>query len=179
MSRRFTDLSDPEWQRLFQDLRSSWFRLETLQAYDVEYEAEEFQAFLRTGRADQEPQDWQRMIAAHTRAGRHLQRVHVVQEPLTDYLRYEFTAYEHNARAGEEIRIIPVQNHQWPAGLPEQHDFWLFDDRDAWDMQYDPTGRFLGAKQSDRAEEIEQRRRWRDTALAQSMPLADYIRRAA
>ena len=42
------------------------------------------------------------MLAANHRAGRVQQRVHVVAEPLTAYLRYELTwQYGPNAAAGE------------------------------------------------------------------------------
>lgn len=35
--------------------------------------------------------------------------MHVVTEPLSDYVRYEIAAYEHDQRAGEEVRLIPNQ----------------------------------------------------------------------
>ena len=43
----FTDLDDPDWLGLFEHIESSWFRLETLQAYSVDYERDEFDQFLR------------------------------------------------------------------------------------------------------------------------------------
>ena len=36
-----------------------------------------------------------------------MQRVHVVSEPLTDYLRFEITGYRLNVEAGEDVRILP------------------------------------------------------------------------
>jgi hypothetical protein len=179
VTRRITDLNDPDWQGLFTGLRSSWFRLETLQQYEVDYESDEYREFLQTGRLDREPGPWQQMISEHTRAGRKLQRVHVVQEPLTDYVRYEFAAYEHNQRAGEEIRLIPTPEEVWPHDLPRGQDFWLFDDADAWAMVYDEAGRFIAAEQVTAPEDIERCRRWRDVALRLSIPLADYTSRAA
>lgn len=179
MTARITDLDDPRWQRLFTGLRSSWFRLETLQRYEVAYESMEYQQFLQTGRLVGGSVDWQHMITAHTNAGRKLQRVHVVEEPLTDYLRYEFASYERNARAGEEIRLIPTQPGSWPTGLPQRQDFWLFDDSDAWAMTYDPTGWFIAAEQITQPDEIAGCRQLREIALTQSIPLADYTHRAA
>jgi hypothetical protein len=171
---RVTDLNDPTWQQLFTGLQSSWFRLETLQQYDVDYESTEFQDFLRSGVLDREPGEWQNMISQHVQQGRRLQRVHVVTEPLSDYVRYEIAAYEHNQRAGEEIRLIPTQGASWPKGLPRDHDYWLFDDRDAWQMVYDPSGRFIAAERVTDPAAIERCRRWRDSALDQSIPLDDY-----
>ena len=65
MTDRVTDLNDPTWQQLFTGLQSSWFRLETLQQYDVDYESTEFQDFLRSGVLDREPGEWQNMISHH------------------------------------------------------------------------------------------------------------------
>ncbi|MGH3937593.1 MAG: DUF6879 family protein [Pseudonocardiaceae bacterium] len=63
------------------------------------------------------------MIDANARAGKAVQRVQVVLEPLTDYLRFELTwGYEPNVAAGEDVRIIPVgQGGSWPDDVP-QHD---------------------------------------------------------
>jgi len=179
VTRRFTDLNDPEWQALFTGVRSSWFRLETLQQYEVDYESQEYREFLQTGRLDRDPGDWQHMISEHVRAGRTLQRVHVIEEPLTEYLRYEIAAYHHNGQAGEEIRLLPTSAGSWPAGIPKGRDFWIFDDADVWEMEYDPSGRFLAAEQLTSADDIAACRNWRDRALAMSMPLSDYSRTAA
>ena len=175
----FDDLDDPDWLGLFENVQRSWFRLETLQAYLVDYERDEYERFLATGRLDRPVNDWQRMITRHTRAGRTLQRVHVVVEPLTDYLRYEVAAYQLNGQAVEDIRLIPVRAGSWPAGLPAGRDFWLLDDQEVWDMHYDDQGRFLKAIRSESPQYLNQCRQWRDIALNQAITLADYLRTAA
>lgn len=168
----------------FQNLTTSWFRLETLQAYDVEEEHESFAEFLRTGRLDS-PGDtqWRAMISGHVDAGRSLQRVHVVEEPLTDYVRYEIAEYVRNHDAGEDIRLLPVPAGDWPEGLPQGTDFWLLDDgqprQSAWAMEYDNEGRFLGVEEVQDPDLIDTYRKWRDTALGLSVPLNDYRRQDA
>lgn len=173
------DLAAPEWLGLFENVQQSWFRLETLQAYSVDYERDEYDRFLATGRLDRPVNDWQQMITRHTTAGRSLRRVHIVVEPLTDYLRYEVAAYQLNNRAGEDIRLIPVRSGSWPGGLPTGRDFWLFDDAEVWDMHYDADGRFVRATRSESDRYLDQCRQWRDTALDQAVTLADYLRAAA
>ncbi len=175
----FTDLDAPEWLALFENVRQSWFRLETLQRYSVDYERDEFEQFLLIGRLKREPGAWQRMLQRHRAAGRKLQRVHVVEEPLTDYLRYELAAYEQNAAAGEEIRLLPVTPPAWPSGLPRGRDFWLFDDTEVWDMHYDEQGRFVRATCTDDPDHVQECRRWRDLALENSIDLSDYLRHHA
>ena len=172
----FTDLDDPEWLALFENMQESWFRLETLQVYSVDYEREDYERFLATGRLERAPGEWQAMIRRHAEAGRSLRRVHIIGEPLTDYLRYELQAYRHNSTAGEEVRVIPTPVPNWPAGLPRGVDYWLFDDREVWDMHYDDEGRFLRAARSTSASHLDQCREWRDSAIAQSITLSDYLR---
>jgi hypothetical protein len=177
--RRFTDLSNPAWEQLFQDVRSSWFRLETLPAYDVQYEAEEFATFQATGAIDPTPGPWQQMISDHVAHGRRLQRVHVVREPLSDYLRYELAVYARNAEAGEEIRLLPVTGDDWPQRVPERGDYWLFDDERLWTMRDDSAGRFVAAEEVPEPPAVESARSLRDWSLDHSHPLADYRLRAA
>lgn len=175
---------EPSLADAFHDLTTSWFRLETLQAYDVEAEQDSFAEFLRTGRLDSPgDEDWRAMIAGHVAAGRTLWRVHVVEEPLTDYVRYEIAEYVRNHAAGEDIRLLPVERGEWPQDLPRDTDFWLLDDEQptgtAWSMSYDAAGGFLGAELVRDPELIATYRRWRDVALAQATPLQDYLRRGA
>jgi hypothetical protein len=168
-----SDINDPTFGRLFTDIHSSWFRLETLQHYDVEYEREDLAAFLRGEPIDTNPGPWQATLRDHVSAGRQLARVHVLEEPLSDYVRYELAAYVPNVDAGEDVRVIAVRNGEWPEDVP-RHDFWLFDDERLWLMDYDPQGRFQATRRIDDPDALEQHRGWRDAALAQSIPLADY-----
>jgi hypothetical protein len=167
------DLDDPAFGRLFTDVRRSWFRLETLQRYDVPYEHDELARFLRGEPVTTAPGPWQAMIRDHVAAGRELARVHVIEEPLTDYVRYELHAYSPNVDAGEDVRLIPIRRGAWPPGLP-RHDYWLFDDARLWFMEYDPDGAFEAARLVDDPVTIARHRQWRDDALARSIPLADY-----
>jgi hypothetical protein len=113
------------------------------------------------------------MIREHIAAGRHLVRVHVIEEPPSDYIRYELAAYQLNRDAGEDVRLLPVRRGTWPADLP-QHDYWLFDDERLWLMDYNPAGAFLATRLMEDPVEIGRHRRWRDIALASSVPLSDY-----
>lgn len=174
MTDTYTDLDDQGWLNLFEGISQSWFRLETLQVYAVDYEDEGQADFHQTGQVDETPNPWRQMIRRHTDAGRRLQRVHIFEEPLTEYLRYELAIYALNSAAGEDTRLIPTPAGRWPDDLPKATDFWLFDDRDVWDMDYDAEGRFLVATRSRSHEHLERCRRWRDTALSSAVSLGTY-----
>src|SRR4051794_40207666 len=178
MTERITDLNDPRWEALFTDVSQSWFRLETLQEYDVDYETNGLAELLTNGNVGSGDPGWQALVRGHVTRGRNLQRVHVVREPLSDYLRYELAVYELNSAAGEEIRILPIHDAE-PPNLAGAYDFWIFDDRDVWTMTYDQQGRFSYADQATAPAAVTQCQIWRNVALAMSIPLADYLVRTA
>ena len=118
MTPRIIRATDPEFERLFADIRRSWFRLETLQRYDAEYERDDLAAFLSGEPITTTPGPWQAMIRDHVAAGRRLVRVHIIEEPLSDYIRYELAAYRLNAEAGEDVRLMPLRRGTMAAGDP-------------------------------------------------------------
>lgn len=172
MERHITDLD--ELLPLFEDFTASMYRLETLQSYDVAYERADVEAFLAGQAIDLAPGPWQEMIRRHRRAGRQVQRVHVVVEPLSTYLRYEIaTAYWRNAAAGEDIRLLSTVQGHWPQGVPTQ-DYWLFDDQDLWTMEYDTDGRFVAAEHHSDSDAVQRAVAGKHTALRLATPLHQY-----
>ena len=170
---RITDLD--EVLDLFDGFETSMYRLETLQAYDVEYERGRYEAFLTGEQVDVTPGPWQARIRRHRAAGRTVERVHVVHEPLTDYLRYEMaTAYRLGAAAGERIVILPTVPGHWPTDIPPQ-DYWLFDDHDLWVMKYDDLGQFIAAEHRTEPTEIQDAVEGRRAALAAGIPFDRYL----
>jgi len=154
----------------------SAFRLELLDRYAATNEVEPLRRF-RSG----EPQDpswrepWAQYVRTALREGKHMARVHVVDEPLSEYLEFELTCgYPASVAAGEDVRILP--RHAWPAGLWLPNcDYWLFDNREAVIMIYDQAGIFLGAETTADPAEVERYRQARDHLIQHSMLLADYL----
>ncbi|MEU9146212.1 DUF6879 family protein [Streptomyces sp. NPDC048349] len=148
-------LSGEEFGRLFETFQQTAFRLETLSVYDVEEEREEFERFLAG--EDMGP-DWDdnAWVRSMTDKGKQVSRVHVLSSPL------------------ETIGIIDL-SELTVTGLPD-HDFWLFDDQSVYQMHYTPEGAFIGAEllPDDRLAEYQH---YRDRALAEAVPFADYWER--
>jgi hypothetical protein len=95
--------------------------------------------------------------------------VHVVSEPLTDYLRFEIGwSYRLNADAGEDIRISRAA-----AALPRD-DYWLFDSRAMARLHYDGDGRLTGVELTDDPAAVVQAGYWRDVALHLAVPLDNW-----
>lgn len=121
------------------------WRLEALDTYDISDEREQFNDFLagRTPTPSLDDLEWQARAREVTASGRRLGRVRMVGYPVTDYTRFEWTAYPDNIAAGEDIRVY---DRRWPGGseIRFEQDFWLFDDETVALMNYNPDGQFQG-----------------------------------
>jgi hypothetical protein len=140
-----------EFSALFERFERSAFRVEARGRYDVDEEREEFAKFLegkglRPRTAETDP--WLELVAAAKGAGRLIERVRIVGQPLTDYTRFEFAAYCDNKAAGEKVQVRPRTaltdaDQGWAS-----EDFWIFDEQLVVVLQYDAEGRFLGADEA-------------------------------
>ena len=128
--------------------RTELFRLEVLPAYDVGSDGSDFADYLagRPGPDSEAKRQWTDQIRAEVARGMITRRVHIVESPLSDYLRYEMDwGYAYNAAAGEQIRILDISSRGLPGGIPD-HDFWIRDGAAAVRMHYDGGCRFTGAE---------------------------------
>jgi hypothetical protein len=174
MSHWIRSTSDPEWAKLFTGYTKSAYRLEGQQIYSNPSEDAYLADFL-AGKPLNFDLSWRLpKTRAQIAAGRTKTTVRVVVEPPTDYTRMELTVYPQLVAAGEEIRIISVTEGIWPDSLP-RHDYWLFDDHDVWRMHYGEDHRFAGAELLEDPATIADHLEWRDIALAQSVPLQEYL----
>ncbi|MEJ2860556.1 DUF6879 family protein [Actinomycetospora flava] len=145
--------------------RTSVFRLEARQHYADD---PQWQSYER-GEAWQRNADlraWTEIVSSARARGVTMQRVHVLTEPWTPYVRFEVEQhYPHNLAAGEDVRLVRAGR---PWSVP---DFWLIDDHRGWLMHYEDDGT-LGVivQATDRA--LSALRSWRDEALAASTPVA-------
>jgi len=164
---------------LFETFRESAFRLETLQHYVLAEDEPRRRAFREGRPLPPRPgkTESMRMVRDAVATGKRVHRVHVVDLPLSAYIRYELAVYPENIAAGEEVRIARRTAHP---GLKElDSDFWLFDaeaDNPAvvW-FRYTPAGQILARDYSDDANDIRRACDQRDLALAHSLPLNEFI----
>ena len=167
-------MTTDEFVRLFSTFERSAFRLETRQQYLVDEEAELVHAFLegRPSPPSAAMDQWLSLIRTNTNAGKRMYRVHILEQPLTGYVRWELSTYPANAAAGEQIFIADR------ARLKDlREDFWLFDDRDLVTLRYDEDGHWLGVDLRPESD-LDRYRVMRDLALAEAVPLADYLAKA-
>ena len=165
---------------LYRTCQISACRLETLQHYDVSGDEERQQAFLageplpppRQGKVDDLA-----LISDLRQRGRYVGRVHVVDRPLSDYVRYELAVYAENAAAGEDVLIADRSVHPDLAGLGL--DFAIFDSAAVILFDYDAGGRVRGYRFADDQETVEHCIRQYALAAAHAVPLAEFSAAAA
>lgn len=167
----------PQLVAALHSFRYSMFRLETLQVYAGSGEDRGIAAFQRGDPGpppDPAEDEWSALLQANRDAGRLQQRVHVVTEPISDYLAYELTwEYGPHSAAGEDIRIIPIIDC-WPDGVSHA-DFTLFDASVLFQLNYATDGTWLGAEQVTDAMSVAAACVARDAALHQAMPWTQYM----
>lgn len=170
----------------FDRFSSTVFRLETLQDYTAS-EAERVAAFLR---GEPRPErsirtsPWLARVARTTLEGKSWQRVRVIEEPVTDYTRYELEGYVESQAAGEQIRIA---RRAGPSDFPKlaalRRDFWLFDagltGEFALLMHYGPRGRFNSAELITGTQVLDELVAEHDLAVKWSVPLNQYLAQRA
>lgn len=170
-------VTEAELDDLFDSATASIFRLETLPAYDVDEEADRI-AQWRAGQPRPEQSvrtsEWLREIAASTLAGVRWERVRVVDDPLTEYQRYQLPALVEMQTAGCSVGVVERRAYTgtWHAPIV---DFWLFDggtDRAAAvEMVYTDSGRYVGARRADPGGIARDADLWRTMAR----PLNEYV----
>jgi len=160
---------------LFERFERSAFRVEARGRYDVDDAREAFANFLK-GRSlaprNTATDPWLALLAAARAAGRRIERVRVVGEPLTDYTRFEFAAYRENITVGDVVRVVPRTNLTDADQGWASEDFWIFDDRLVVVLNYDNEGRFLSA---DQAPEITPYLKARRRALTLGLDFNEFV----
>lgn len=164
---------------LFETFRVSAFRLEALQHYVLGEDEPRRQAFREGRPLPPRPgkTESMRMVRDAVAAGKRVHRVHVVDLPLSDYVRYELAVYPENIAAGEDVRIAPRSAD--PALNDLDTDFWLFDAETdqpsvVW-FRYSPEGQILSRDYTNDPADVQRAREQRDLAIAHSLSLSEFM----
>ena len=153
--------------------RSAW-RWEAQGTYHQPDEVEPWQRW-RDGVPISQDLDWLApwldMVREATRAGKRFERVRMMTEPVTEYLRCQLEVTLANLDAGEDIRLLP-QAEAKHLGLPS-HDFWLFDDERVAVLHFGPDD-LDGAEIITDPTTVARYQTWRDVAWRQAVTFEQY-----
>jgi hypothetical protein len=166
-------LTDDEWEAKLDGFRSSAFRLEVQQTYAMADEQRDLDAFLSGApRPDGYNDEWCEFVRGVTNGGRVMQRVKLIQRPYTDYTKFVMSwAVPVNVAAGEDYRIVDLP----PGGASplRRQDFWLFDDEQVIQLDFDDAGALLGIELIEEPD-LDHYRGLRDFGLRIGAPFRDW-----
>lgn len=174
-------MTPEEFDHLFDTFGQTCFRLETLQVYTVGGAEAERLASFRAGRPRPKrnvaTDPWLWRMAQSTMVGKQWSRVHVVDEPLSEYLRYELNGYRESQVVGEDVSI--AVRHAGSALADVRDDFWLYDGgtdgAKGVAMHYDPEGHVLGFDLVSDPKRLDEYERIRALVLTAAVPLNSYL----
>ncbi|GLV73227.1 DUF6879 family protein [Streptomyces hygroscopicus] len=123
--------SVPTFDELMARCRTA-VHLEMRDTYAVDYEEGPFadwRAGFRHDPADRESwwRPWLDLIQENVQRGAVIRRARIVSEPVSEYIRFEYSGTFTNIAAGEQVRWLPRRRAS-DIALPG-NDFWLFDSR--------------------------------------------------
>ena len=135
---------------LISTFKKSAKRLEILQEFHIEGgEWENFQKFKRGEVAPAFPElvEWKEQLAEWTKQGKTVERVRVFENPLSDYLKYEILeAYAPCALSGQKVNFVSRKQLEKVVGKKQVKDFWIFDDKYVYEMDYDENHNYCGGR---------------------------------
>jgi hypothetical protein len=169
-------IADPAaFQRLFVDFQHAAFKLEVRRSYGIPSEDAPFQEFLRGADPGIEwLRPWLDLMKSQTSTGKRVERVRVVDERPSDYLRFEMSVTPHNLDVGEDIRFISRSDAK-KFDLPD-YDFWLFDSQRVVFLHFTDDDRFLGFTTTEDTANVLRHCRWRDAAWTRASTFGEYRR---
>lgn len=151
--------SGQDFFQLCTTYRHSAWRWECQGVYHEPDEQEPLQRW-REGRPDNSfLSGWLSVINRLRAEGKLFNRVRMVTDPPTDYLRWMFSFTHLNIEAGEEIRWIDQQD--LPGDGAPEYDYYLLDDERVAVVTFGDNG-VVGAEVTDDAHVVERHRQWRD-----------------
>lgn len=139
---------------MFSCFKKSAKRLEVLQEYHMDGgEWDTYQKYLKGEPIHifGELKEWNDMLLAWSNDGKIVERVRVIDSPLSDYLRYQIDlGYLPSALSGQTVNFISRERYNKIVkkyGL--KNDIWIFDDEYAFELVYDEKGAFIESHEID------------------------------
>lgn len=117
--------------------------------------------------------DWVDYVGGLRQRGIRFERVRMVTDPPTEYLRMQIDYSTMNVAAGEDLRWIPgaVASR---LGVPG-YDFYVFDDRLVAELVFDATGQLSAVLTTGDQEVVNKHCAWRNLIWSNAIPHDQYI----
>jgi hypothetical protein len=167
-------LTNAEVRELLDGFEHTAWRLEARDRYNEPGEEEALRRF-RSGQAPDEAwfSDWSEAVQRWTASGKRIERVRIVSQPHSEYVRWLLQLARLNIEAGEDIRYLPRPRAD-ELGLPYE-DFWLFDSQRFVLMRFDSDDVRVANELIYDPVEVVRRCQWRDVAWHYAIPYQTYL----
>ncbi len=124
-------LSAKDFRTILESAEHSAVHLELRDSYGTSEESGDFARWQRTGVSNNDPDsdfwaEWTNLVRPTVARGVVMQRLRIVSEPVSEYIRYEYAGTAVNLAIGEDVRWLPRKQAS-DLALPG-NDFWLIDD---------------------------------------------------
>lgn len=144
---------DATSEKFWNELKKNWFKVEVLQYYSFD-EGESLQAWMagdkeKSLKLIKKDPGWMQGKENVKKV-----RIHVVERPLTEYIKWEIEYYKYVniPKVGEEIYLL---NKDKAGGIElPQGDTMIYDDEKVIENIYDKQGNYLGSNIYEEPEEI-------------------------
>lgn len=170
-------LNGDQFSQLFAGFERTARRLEVRDRYDVDSERRYLGRWRDGMQEDREHiesrRPWLEEVRRNVAQGRTYQRVRVVAEPLTEYVRYALRGTRQTVESGEDIRYL-FRSHAEKLDLPD-HDFWLFDERRLVLMPFTSDDRPLGGLMVAEPDVVAEHAAWLDLAARHSTAYSEFL----
>lgn len=169
-------MTTEEFRALLSGFRSEWFKFEAQPVYAITVERAAVERFMRDGTLLPPGefawwQEWLALVAEHTRNGRTVQRVRILDDPPTGYQRYLLAVSHWHTAAGERIRYISRARAR-KIGMPLDCDWSLFDGAKVAITRFTPEGE-VSARELITGAAVSAYCSLRDVALRYAIPARD------
>jgi hypothetical protein len=162
-----------EFAAQLRDFERAAFRLETRRYYALDYERHDFELFVAGRPRPPEQLEWWRpwleQIARLTAEGKTISRVRIVDDPPTDYQRWEMWATDTHAAAGERIAYLD-RAAAISKGLPMEYDWWLLDEARLLIIRHNTAGEVVSRTLNTDPGDVARHCAWRDLAVSHAHP---------
>lgn len=161
---------------LFREFRHTAWRLETRRSYASNRKGANW-ARWQAGEELLFDSNWYANVRTQTAQGKRIERVRMIDEPLTEHQRFLLATGLGSVDAGEDIRNLP-RSRAVELRLPDS-DFWLFDSRILARFAFDEDDTTLGVYVSEDPAEVLAACQARDAAWHHAVPTAEVASRVA
>ncbi len=135
----------------FNNFKKSAKRLEVLQEFSIDNgEKEQFENFCEGKEFCEYDEliEWNKLIDENTKRGKIIERIRVVKNPISLYLKFEIeNGYITSKKFGQKVNFVSYKNYKKLNKNKINNEFWIIDDKLIFEMIYNEKGEFIASQQ--------------------------------